>query len=71
MYVSQKEIVVRSEQYRDLLREAERERLISAVKTPAGAGTGLLGKVVGWFGAPQVKAEPVSPPPSPAPAPGK
>jgi hypothetical protein len=69
MFVTQKDVIVRKEQYRDLLREAERERLVAAVKGPSSTGTGLLHKVIEWFSAPRVGADAFPAPPTPSPAP--
>jgi hypothetical protein len=71
MFMSQRDFMVRKEQYKDLLREAERERLVSAVRGPSGTSTGLLHKVVEWFSAPRGDADPFPAPPTPSPAPRK
>ena len=57
MYVNQMDVMVRKEQNKDLLREAERERLIGAVRGPSGAGARLLHKVAAWVRAPRVRAD--------------
>jgi hypothetical protein len=59
MFVNQKDWKVRKEQNKDLLREAERERLAAATSRSAAAGVGLLGKLAEWFRAPRVRARPL------------
>ena len=50
MFVSQVDVLVRQEQYKDLLREAAHERLIRTVKPrPTGSGR-LYRKAANWFG---------------------
>jgi hypothetical protein len=71
MYVSQRDLNVRREQCKDLLREAEQERLAGAIKGPVWIGTGLLRKVVDWFSAPRADVDLAPPPPTLTPAPGK
>ena len=71
MVVSHMDLVVRKERNKDLLREAERERLAGAARSSAGAGAGLLRKVAAWFSAPRVSADPFPSPPTLTPATGK
>jgi len=71
MFMSQQDFMVRKEQNKDLLREAERERLVGAVKGPSDTGTRLLHKVVEWFSAPRVGADTFPAPPVPTLAPGQ
>jgi hypothetical protein len=50
MYVCRRDLMVRKEQARDLLREAERERQIGTLRVRPNAGVSLWTKVVGWLG---------------------
>jgi hypothetical protein len=51
MNVTEMDLIVRKERNNDLLRQAERERLVNQAKPAAGAGARLLAKVAGWFAA--------------------
>ena len=68
MYPNQMDLIVRKEQCKDLLHEAEQERLIGASKGPSGAGAGLWQKVVNWFSTSRVGADPFPASPTPTPA---
>jgi hypothetical protein len=58
MYVSQKDFLVRQEQIQDLMRQAERERLVGGIKAPSGTSKGLLQTIADWLGAPRADATP-------------
>ena len=52
---SRNDFLIRGEHYKDLLREAERERLIRAAGLGQPGDGGLLRQVVGWIGAQMVR----------------
>jgi hypothetical protein len=49
MYVSGRDVLVRQEQFRDLHRQAEQERLIGAPGTRFGAAGQLGAKIAAWL----------------------
>ncbi len=55
MLPSHRDFLVRQEQYQDLLREAEQERLIRAAKLFKVHEWGLLGQTANWLGSYVVK----------------
>ena len=50
MFVSQVDVLVRQEQYKDLLREAEHERLIRAARPRPTSSGRLYRKAANWLG---------------------
>jgi hypothetical protein len=50
VHVYHQDIVMRREQYQDLLREAERERLIRAARSGPAAGARLYCRAAYWIG---------------------
>lgn len=55
MYPTELDFLARQEQYKDLLREAERERLIRATAPQSPGLWGLSQQVANWLGAQMVK----------------
>ena len=64
MFPNQMDLMVRKERNKDLMREAEHERLVGTAGGTVSGGTGLLSKVAAWIRSARVSTDPFLAPPT-------